>query len=113
MIVTPFGDLEYESHPMTLQWLAAHSIRHGTYRGRLSRLGTAIRPAILTGDVDDRWVSMHYLQHVAFQRFVTPGGSTSVQLLASLPTVSEGVFYNWHRQHNLLHQRLDQTLGVV
>lgn len=113
MIVTPFGDLEFGSHPMTLQWLAAHDIRHRTYRGALSRLNNALLPAPLASEVDHRWVALHYLQHMAFVRFMTPDPSVSAQTLSMLPTVSEELFYNWHRIHNLLHQRLDQALGVV
>lgn len=113
MIVTPFGDLDYKSKPMTLQWLAAHAIRHGTYRKALSRSGTALLPAPLFGKPTTEWVRLHYLAHMAYLRAMQPDDSISVNTLSADPTTSETLFYNWHRMHNLLHQRLDQALQVV
>lgn len=113
MIVTPFGDLEYKDPGMTLQWLAAHGLRHRTLRKELSRRGTTISPASLFGRVDLEWTRLHYLSHVAMLRVLLPDSSVSVQVLSANPMDSEPIFYSWHQMHNLLHTRLDQALGVV
>lgn len=113
MILTPFGDLEYESRPMTRQWLAAHAFRHSTLRKALSRRGSSIQPVPLTGELDLEWVRLHYLHHASLLRYMHPDPTVSVNTLSADPTTSEALFYNWHRMHNLLHQRLDQALKVV
>lgn len=113
MIVTPFGDLEYQSHPMTFQWLAAHGVRHETLRKELSRRGSSITPAPLFGTLDEEWVRLHYLTHMALLRTMTPDRTISVQSLSVNPMRSESDFFSWHQMHNLLHTRLDQALEVV
>lgn len=113
MIVTPFGDLDFKSKPMTLQWLAAHDIRHRTLRKELSRRGSTLMPAPLAAKPTQEWHRVHYLTHMALLRTTQPDPSISANTLSADPTDSEVLFYNWHRMHNLLHQRLDQALQVV
>lgn len=113
MIVTPFGDLDYKNQPMTLQWLAAHGIRHRTLQLEFSRRGSTLAPAPLFGKLTAEWVRVHYLTHMALLRTMQPDSSISVNTLSAVPTVSEVLFYNWHHMHNLLHQRLDQALEVL
>lgn len=113
MIVTPFGDLDYQSHPMTLQWIAAHGVRHQTLRGELSRRGFTLSPTPLFGQPSLEWGRIHYLNHMAMLRFMQPDTSISVNSLSANPDSGEVLFYNWHHMHNLLHTRLDQALKVV
>lgn len=113
MIVTPFGDLEFKSHAMTFQWLAAHGVRHETLRKELSRRGSTIQPAPLFGELNEEWVRLHYLHHMALLRTMTPDGTITVQALSANPMRAETDFYSWHQMHNLLHTRLDQALQVT
>jgi hypothetical protein len=112
MIVTPFGDLDYKSKPMSLQWLAAHGTRHETLRKALSRNGISLSPAPLFSQVSLEWVRLHYLHHMGLLRLIIPDRSISSQALSADPMGSEAQFQNWHRMHNLLHTRLDQALQV-
>lgn len=113
MIVTPFGDLEFESQPMTFQWLAAHGVRHDTLRKAFSRLGSSVLPAPLFGELNEEWVRVHYLHHMALLRTTQPDQTVSVQTISMNPMESEREFFSWHQMHNLLHERLDQALQVT
>lgn len=113
MIVTPFGDLEYGSDHGINQWIAAHDIRHRTYRKELSRRGSTIQTAPLAGSVEGAWIIVHYLQHMAFIRTMQNDNSVAAQVISMDPWYDEEAFYRWHQVHNLLHTRLDQALGVV
>lgn len=113
MIVTPFGDLVFGNSQMMSQWLAAHAIRHRTLRRAFSRSLGSILPAPLFHGVDNEWVRLHFLHHVALLRAMPPDSSISVTTLSSNPTTSEALFNHWHHMHNLLHTRLDQALQVM
>lgn len=113
MIVTPFGDLRYGDPEGLRQWMAAHGIRHRTYSVALLRAGTVSQSPPMLDQVNHNFLLMHYLDHVVLAKQFIPDSSAQTQGLVSDFQQSEQQFYNWHRTHNQIHQRLDQTFGVV
>lgn len=94
------------------QFIAAHDIRHRTYRLAASRLGRSLPPRFLTGRMDRDWFARHLMDH-ATHAAIFPGqiGELTVAL-ETPPEDDEGALYSWMRRHALIHARLDIAYGV-
>lgn len=94
-------------------WVAAHDIRHRTYRKAISRTGVTLQSAVLTGDVDADWFARHMLAHIALKSLFP------IQIGQQIPTLGDDdfddqqSFDDWMHRHALIHARLDTALGVV
>ena len=112
MIVTPFGDLDFNDKSSLEPWIAAHDQRHRTYRLALSSLGSFIQPAPLATTPNADWFGRHLLTHLSMLK-VIPSDSSYVTLSLDVAGwTNESQFNDWHNTHNLIHQRLDNAFGI-
>jgi len=111
MIVTPFGDLEWGDEDGLQDWLDAHDQQHYAERQAIAFSGIPLYPRSFEGPMDREWFGRHMIEHRAFQNFATPDDSISPTLI-EMNWDREANFYMWHQQHNLLHSKLDQALGL-
>jgi len=111
MIVTPFGDLDYGNKSALSSWLAAHDQRHYTERQAIARAGVPLFAHNFQGAVDKGWFGRHMIEHTVLKNFAIPD-NTVLSVVMEMDWDSEEKFYRWHQIHNLLHQRLDQSLGI-
>ena len=112
MIVTPFGDLAWGDKAGLESWIAAHDQRHHTERLAIARVnGIPMFPRDFSGQISPGWFGSHMLAHSDLMEFMTPDQSVGSVVLEG-PWQGEADFYRWHQIHNLLHQRLDQALGI-
>lgn len=107
----PFGELRFGDERGLEEWKLAHHARHLTYQRAASLTAALVQAVDLTGPIDESWFAWNMLLHEKLNR-MTPGSSL-------LPTVlgdgwsDANSFDEYHRVHNLIHQRLDQAFGVV
>lgn len=116
MFISIFGDLDYGDRASLLDWMAAHDLSHRQIKQALSQVGATIQSVILGGDViNNDWFGMHGLSHVAIARSVPGVTSESASLLATNEGdwSSQNKFYNWHQNHDLLHDRINAVLGTI
>jgi hypothetical protein len=113
VIVTPYGDIELGDREAMRQWMAAHDIRHRTYSVALLRKGIVSQSPPLMDQLNHNWLMMHYIQHVILAKQFAPDTTAQSHGLNHDFMESDKQFQNWHRTHNLVHQRLDQAFGVV
>lgn len=111
MIVTPYGDVEYGDRNGMRQWMLAHAARHRTYSVAILRAGAIIQASPLADQLNAAWIFVHYQEHNSLAKRLTSAVETYG--LSRDFMENETQFYNWMRTHNLVHQRLDQGLGVV
>jgi hypothetical protein len=95
------------------QFIAAHDIRHRTYRLAASRLGRSLQPKILTGKMDHDWFARNLFDHMAHAA-IFPGQASELTVALEAPREDdEGALYSWMRRHALIHARLDIAYGVT
>jgi hypothetical protein len=112
MIVTPFGNMEWGKKDQVQYWLDAHDQRHHAERQEIARRGVPLYSRSFTGQMTVEWFGRHMIEHTALQDFSLPDSSVTAVLLESTWD-NEATFYKWHQVHNLLHQRLDQAIGLT
>jgi hypothetical protein len=115
MFLSIFGDLEYGNYQSVEDWADAHQQAHRSISRAAAGIGVPISSGLLTGEhIDDNWMGRHGLIHVALQRFLRPGSSTSSQAMVSSLSdwLTESSFYNWHQTHDYIHTQLNAYLGV-
>lgn len=116
-------DARHTAAPDTLFWdpddkaglesfLAAHDIRHRTYRNAAALLRVTLQPCLLTGKMDGDWYARHMLCHLAMKSmFPAEVGELNVAL--EMPTPGDqNAIYSWMRRHALVHARLDIAYGI-
>lgn len=111
MIVTPFGDLEWGDDSGLQDWLDAHDQRHFSERQAIALKGIPLFPRSFQGPMGPEWFGRHMIEHSTLIDFAVPDDTVSSVVL-EMQWKSEPDFYRWHQVHNLLHQRLDQALGI-
>ena len=111
MVITPFGDLAFGSESGLQSWLDAHDQRHFTERQAIAQTGVAIQPRSMQGPLNKEWFGRHMAEHQTLKDFAVPDTSIN-SLIIEMDWETEANFYRWHQIHNLLHQRLDQALGI-
>lgn len=111
MIVTPFGDLQYGDQNALSSWLAAHDQRHYAERQTIARAGVPLYAHNFAGPVDKDWFGRHMIEHSVLKDFALPD-STVLSVAMEMEWTTEDKFYRWHQIHNLLHERLDRSLGI-
>jgi len=102
-----YGDMNAMS-----AWLMAHQIRHTTYAKAASLRGISITNFSITSYPDDDWFANHMTAHLLVQPFAVYDPSVSLNALQDATWDDESSFADWHQMHNLIHQRLDQGLGI-
>lgn len=111
MIVTPFGGLEFGNKSGLDSWLAAHDQRHYAERQAIARTGIPLFARNFQGPVNKDWFGRHMIEHSVLKDFALPDDTVS-SIAMEMDWSSEERFYRWHQIHNLLHERLDQSLGI-
>ena len=112
MVITPFGDLEYNDQSGLQDWLDAHDQRHFAERQRIATgYGIPLFPRPLTGPMSSAWFGWHMTEHTTLMDFAPPDQTVGAVVLEMQWTTPDN-FYRWHQIHNLLHQQLDQALGI-
>ena len=112
MVITPFGDLEFDSQNGLDAWLSAHDQRHNTERQAIAINGVAIQPRSMEGPLNAEWLGRHMVEHQTLKNFSKPDSSVN-SIILEMDWDSEQNFYRWHQIHNELHARLDQALGLT
>ena len=111
MIVTPFGDLSFGDKAGLDSWLSAHDQQHMSERQAIAYTGIPLYPRSFEAPMTDDWYGHHMIEHRTLQNFAIEDDSISPTLI-EMQWNSPQNFYAWHQIHNLLHQRLDQALGL-
>jgi hypothetical protein len=111
MIVTPFGDLTWGDKAALSSWIAAHDQRHHLERQVIAYQGVPIYPRDFSGQINNDWFGSHMISHGDLMDFALPDQTVGSVILEG-PWKNEQDFYAWHQIHNLLHQRLDNALGI-
>lgn len=112
-ILTPFGELEFGDTSGLNEWVDAHFQRHTTYKRVAAQLGFPLQETLLMPPVNEDWFGRHLLGHIALERVFNP---TNLQPDAGLVGADWNIaaqFYDWHQAHNLIHQRIDNALGIT
>lgn len=112
-MITLFGNLEWGDERGLQQWLAAHDLKHQALAQASARSGSALPAFLLSVEIDDSWLQTHWQQHHQLAQLLTPDTDSSSYDLLNDPMESEENFYDWQDIHDLLHQRLDQALGIT
>jgi len=112
VVITPFGDLEFDSQNGLDAWLSAHDQRHNTERQAIAINGVAIQPRSMEGPLNKEWIGRHMVEHQTLKNFATPDSSIN-SLSIEMIWDNKANFYRWHQIHNELHARLDQALGLT
>ena len=111
MIVTPFGDIDPSKPDQIQYWLDSHDARHSATRQAIARTGVPLFAHSFQGPMSKEWLGRHMIEHTTLKDFAVPDSSVTSVLLESSwddpQTASK-----WHQVHNLLHQRLDEALGL-
>ena len=111
MILTPFGDLVWGDQRALDQFLAAHDLKHQALAQAAGRLGVTLPAFLLTATIDGSWLQEHWQQHVTLAQQITQDMDETTYNLLTDPMTDQEAFYDWHDNHNLIHQRLDQAFG--
>lgn len=110
---TPFGDVRWKDLRGLREWLGAHDLKHRALAQAVGRLGVALPAFLLADTMDDAWIQTHFDQHSLLNTVLIQNPNTSLDDLLSDPLSNQGTFYDWHQSHTLIHQQLDQALGIV
>jgi len=112
VIVTPFGDVDPANADQMQYWLDAHDSHHSATRQAIARNGVPLYAHSFKGPLSKEWLGRHMIEHLALKDFAAPDSSVTSVLLET--DWSSGVDASkWHDVHNLLHQRLDEALGLT
>jgi hypothetical protein len=111
MIVTPFGDLEFGSKDGLQDWLDSHDQQHYAERQAIALTGIPLFPRNFQGPINAEWFGRHMVEHTTLINFALPDDTVN-SVSMEMQWSNEDQFYRWHQIHNLLHQRLDQALGI-
>lgn len=112
MIITSFGDLKWGDERALQQFLAAHDLKHQALAQAVGRRGVTVPVFMLSSEIDDAWVQTHWQQHVTLSQQIVQNADTSTYSLLTNPMSDEDTFYDWNDIHDLIHQQLDQALGI-
>jgi hypothetical protein len=107
-----FGGIQLSDQDAIESWLCAHKFRHQTYAYAASQAGVFTPPYDFTIYPDDDWFNRHTSAHLALQPFMVPDQSVSLTVLTQYTWDSDENFSAWMQMHTLIHQRLDQGLGI-
>ena len=72
MIVTPFGDMNFNSQDAIMSWLAAHDQRHYSERQAIARGGIPLFAHDFKGPINKEWFGRHMVEHSVLKDFATP-----------------------------------------
>lgn len=111
MIVTPFGDLQFGDKMALQYWMDAHDQQHHAERLAIARTGVPLFPRSFQSPLTAEWFGRHMIEHTALKDFAQPDSTASSVMLESMWENADD-FNKWHQIHNLLHQRIDQSLGI-
>lgn len=112
MFVSQFGEVEWNDPQSMWEFLCAHDVKHQALAQTLANRGAAVPAFLLSSQIDEAWVQTHAQQHALLAQATTPGSGSSAYDLLTNPMSDEDTFYQWHDIHDLLHQQLDQALGI-
>jgi hypothetical protein len=107
-----FSDMKYGDEDSMRDFLFHNSLSHKAVAEKFIAGGmTALTyPLDDIGDLQD-WLTTHAMVH---QRELSNLGATEVfHILDDTDWSDEHTFRNWHFMHALLHQQVDQALGIV
>lgn len=113
MMMTLFGDLKWQDDDALQEWLAAHDLKHQALAQALGRAGVQAPAFLLSAHMDDSWIITHWTQHNLLSLQFAPDSDSATYDLQNDPMADEDSFYQWHNIHDLIHQRLDQALGIT
>jgi hypothetical protein len=112
MQMTMFGDVEWGDSQSMWNFLTAHDLKHQALARVLADSNVQSPAFLLTAQIEDNWVQTHYQQHVLLSQAITQSVDSSIYNLLSNPLTDEDTFYNWFDIHDIIHQQLDQGLGI-
>ena len=112
MMVTPFGDLKWKDPQGLWDFLGAHDLKHQSLAQRIVMSGVQDPAFLLSATIDDYWLTTHYTQHSLMSQLFVPATNTYLSGLYENPMSDEETFYNWHANHNLIHQYEDQAFNI-
>lgn len=113
MIITIFGDVQWNDPKGLWEFLLAHDLKHQALARVVETQSGVTLPAFLLADgIDDNWVLIHYHQHIALAQQIVQSVDSSIYDLLYNPMSDEDSFYDWHDIHDQIHQQIDQTLGI-
>lgn len=115
MLSTLYGDIDYNDKASVEDWISNHALAHRQYRVTAASIGINLQTTILSGEViDDDWFARHGFTHIGLEQTYQPGvGPGAIYMLSGTEVwKTEERFYDWHQNHNQLHQRINSALGI-
>ena len=107
-----FLGLQLEDEDGIDSWLMAHQFRHQSYSYAASLKGIQVPLYDLSQYPDDTWFNNHSNAHYALQPLMVPDQTVSLIVLTQYVWDSDQDFQTWMQMHTLIHQRLDQGIGI-
>jgi hypothetical protein len=107
-----FADMQFGDEDALRDFLMRNSLSHKAVAAKFIAAGLTV-PAYPLDDISSLqdWLSTHAEIH---QKELSNLGSTeSFRVLDDTNWEDEQQFRNWHFMHALLHQQVDQALGIV
>jgi hypothetical protein len=110
VIVTPFGDFEFDNPVAEEAWLDAHARKHHAETAA-AKLGGG---GLLHGPIDGDWFARHWGRHLALATYQAIDLSSFTQALA-LPRKwrTEQQMIDWHELHGRIHLKQDRQLKLT
>lgn len=112
MLLTPFGEVEWNDPQSMWSFLCAHDLKHTSLAQVLANNNVPAPAFLLTAQIDDDWVQQHFQQHVLLAQVIPQSANSSIYDLLTSPMEDEETFYDWHDIHDLIHQQIDESLGI-
>jgi hypothetical protein len=106
--------LQLDDEDAISDWLLAHRARHDAYAQAAALQGANVQSYdFSTSDMpDDDWFQRHATTHAALQAFMAPDQTVNLNVLTQYTWDNQEDFDTWMQMHTLIHQRLDQGLGI-
>jgi hypothetical protein len=110
--ITIYQQMDFDDKIGIASFLQAHAARHSMYSQISTTRGLQFANTNLTPYPDDDWFQRHYVAHNYLQSFINSNTPSGLSELTDYDWSDQDNFSQWMQLHTVIHQQIDQALGI-
>jgi hypothetical protein len=110
--ITIYQQMDFDDKIGIASFLQAHAARHSMYSQISTTKGLQFANTNLTPYPDDDWFQRHYVAHSYLQSLINSNTPSGLSELTDYDWSDQDNFSQWMQLHTVIHQQIDQYLGI-